>query len=220
MRQTRAIEFAERKKLNEQANLTARFVKEHFCIERANATVRIDERAVVEAFPTTFLGVMVDGPEALESSEKRSDQYFAHLARAGRLDRVLEGLLPGRGPAKSPAAVKDRDERAALVCALTALCVVAGDFTAVGDDQDGWIILPPRRQFADWAWTRLRENVERETDSGKLEVVSGGLPAPGGPVFAKSSANGSASGGWANSEPTSSAAFERVQAGLTVEMIM
>ena len=93
-------------KLNEQANLTARFVKEHFCIARANAAVRIDRHAIIEAFPTTFLGVMVDRPEALKSSEKRSDQYFAHLAGEGRLDRLLKGLLPGRRPAQLLAAVK------------------------------------------------------------------------------------------------------------------
>ena len=207
-------------KLNEQANLTARFAKEHFCIERANAAVRIDKHAIVEAFPTTFLGVMVDGPEALKSSEKRSDQYFAHLARKGRLDRVLKGLLPGRRPAQSLATVVDHDERAALVCALTALCVVAGDFTAVGDDQNGWIVLPPRRQFADWAWTGLRENVERETDGGKLQVVYCGLPDQGEPALAKSSANEPVSDDWANSGPTGSAAFDLVQASLTVDMIM
>ena len=207
-------------KLNEQANLTARFVKEHFCIERANTTVQIDKHAIVEAFPTSFLGVMVDGPEALKSSEKRSDQYFVHLARKGRLDRVLKELLPGRRPAQSLAAVRDHDERAALVCALTALCVVAGDFTAVGDDQNGWIILPPRRQFVDWAWTGLRENVERETDGGKLQVVSGGLPDQGEPAIAESSANESTSNSWANSGPTGSAAFDLVQASLTVDMIM
>ena len=74
--------------------------------------------------------------------------------------------------------------------------------------------------MADWAWTGLRENVERETDGGKLEVVSGGLPAQGGPAFAKSSANEPASDGWANSGPSGFAAFELVQASLTVEMIM
>ena len=207
-------------KLNEQANLTAWFVKEHVRIERANAAVRIDKYAIVEAFPTTFLGVMVDQPEALKSSEKRSDRYFAYLAREDRLHRVLEGLLPGRRPAQSLAAVKDHDERAALVCALTALSVVAGDFTAVGDDQAGWIILPPRRHFADWAWTGLRENVERETDGGKLQVVSGGVADQGGPGFAKSSANEPASDGWASSGPAGTAAFDRVQASLTVDMIM
>lgn len=207
-------------KLNEQANLTARHVKKHVRIERANAVMRIDRYAILEAFPTTFLGVMVDDPESLRTSEKRSDQYFEHLARDGRLDRVLEGLLPGRRAARSTATVKDHDERAALICALTALCVVAGEFTAVGDDRNGWIILPPRRQFADWAWPGLRENVARETEGGKLQAVSGGVPDEGGPTSAGSSASEPAAGGWANSGPTGPAAFDLVQAGLTVDMIM
>ena len=98
--------------------------------------------------------------------------------------------------------------------------MVAGDFTAVGDDQDGWIILPPRSQFADWAWTGLRENVERETDGGKVQVVSGGLPDQGESASVEWSANEPASDGWANSGPTGPATFDLVQAGLTVDMIM
>ena len=207
-------------KLNEQANLTARHVKKHVRIERANAAMGIDRYAILEAFPTTFLGVMVEDPESLRTSGKRSDQYFAHLARDGRLDRVLEWLLPGRRASRSTATVKDHDERAALICALTALCVVAGEFTAVGDDRNGWIILPPRRQFADWAWAGLRENVGRETYGGKLQIISGGLPDQGESAFAESSTIGPASDGWANSGPTGQAAFDLVQAGLTVDMIM
>ena len=34
--------------------------------------------------------------------------------------------------------------------ALTALCVAAGDFTTVGDE-NGWIILPPRAFIQRWA---------------------------------------------------------------------
>ena len=50
-----------------------------------------------------------------------------------------------------PCEVKNHDDRAALVCALTALCVAARQFTAVGDDDYGWIILPPYQKFAPWA---------------------------------------------------------------------
>ena len=128
--------------------------------------------------------------------------------------------MPGRRLALSLTAIEDHDERAALVCALAALCIVAGDFTAVGDDEDGWIILPPRRQFADWAWTGLYENAERETDGGKLQIVSGSVPDHGRLALAKASADEPASDGWANREPTDSPAFERVQASLTIEMIM
>ena len=33
--------------------------------------------------------------------------------------------------------VTNHDDRAALICALTALCVAAGDYTAVGDTDGG-----------------------------------------------------------------------------------
>lgn len=55
--------------------------------------------------------------------------------------------------------VTNHDDRAALVCALTALCVVAGRYSAVGDT-DGWIILPPKSLMAAWAWPLLVENAE------------------------------------------------------------
>ena len=207
-------------KLNEQANLTARFVKEHCRVGRASAAVRIDEYAIVEAFPTSFLGVMIEEPEALRSSEKKSDRYFEHLANEGRLNRVLEVLLPGRCPAQSLAAVQDHDERAALVCALTALCVVAEDFTAVGDDQDGWIVLPPKCQFTDWAWTGLRENEERETKGGKVQVVTGGVPDQSKSTFVKSIGKEPATVGWASSGSIGPATFDQVQESLTVDMIM
>ncbi|MGL4727379.1 MAG: hypothetical protein ACRCWO_01355, partial [Bosea sp. (in: a-proteobacteria)] len=39
-------------------------------------------------------------------------------------------------------AITNHDDRAGLVCAITALAVAADDYTAVGDN-NGWMILPP-----------------------------------------------------------------------------
>ena len=132
------------RKLNEQANLSARLVKRVCCVEQAVHAVQIDPQTIVEAFPTTFLGVMIDRPEKLHRPKLRSDRYFVHLASGQHLDRLLAYLLPDRKPMALLSTVRNHDDRAALVCALTGLCVAIGDFTAVGDNLDGWIILPPR----------------------------------------------------------------------------
>ena len=57
--------------------------------------------------------------------------------------------------------MKLHDDRAAFVCALTAVCVAAGDFVAVGDD-DGWIVLPPRRFIQPAQWSLLVANANEE----------------------------------------------------------
>ena len=59
-----------------------------------------------------------------------------------------------------------------MVCALTALCVAIGDFTAVGDNCDGWIILPPKRKFTEWAWKAVSQTVEHDGEGGELRVLS------------------------------------------------
>jgi hypothetical protein len=73
----------------------------------------------------------------------RSDEYFKHLTNNCRLAALLQYLLPDRTLTGDLAAVVNHDDRAGLVCAITALCAAAGEFIAVGDMQDGWIILPP-----------------------------------------------------------------------------
>ena len=53
-----------------------------------------------------------------------------------------------------------RDDRAAVVCASTALAVAAADYVVV-DDEDGWIVLPPRSFISPWAWTLLQQNAQQ-----------------------------------------------------------
>ena len=160
------------RKLNEQANLSARLAKTLCCVEEAVHSVRIDSQTIVEAFPTTFLGVMTECPEMLSRPRARSDRYFVHLAEGQHLDRFLAYLLPSRKQAAALSTIKNHDDRAALVCALTALCVAIGDFTAVGDNHDGWIILPPKRKFAEWAWEAVCQNGEQPGEDGELRVQS------------------------------------------------
>ena len=147
------------KKLNDQANKSAIALKKHCRIRKAKHKVRIDECAIVEAFPTTFLGVMLKHPASLNrpKNKQKSDIFFAHLAKNRSLDQFLKKLLGDRKWSENIDEIKNHDDRAAFVCALTALCVVAGNFTAVGDDRDGWIILPPQWAFANWAWKAICE---------------------------------------------------------------
>lgn len=148
--------------LNCAANDCARIVLRDLSLAPATHAKRIDEKAVVEAFPSAFLGVMLSDPAAVNAQRAdRSDTFYRHLVQDGTLAALLRHLLPGRSVALQLDEVTNHDDRAALVCALTALCVAAGDFAAVGDD-DGWIFLPPRRFVQDWAWADLEANMREE----------------------------------------------------------
>lgn len=105
--------------------------------------------------------MLIELPEALGATRgNRSDRFYRHLADTGGLEAVLRHLLPNRSAAEAFAAVTDHDDRAALVCALTALGLAAGDYAAVGDDQ-GWIVLPPPALLRRWASAQLDLNAAR-----------------------------------------------------------
>jgi hypothetical protein len=119
----------------------------------------VHEKAVVEAFPNAFLGLMIDDWQDLDCARgRRSDSYYVHLAEEGRLDALTASLLPGRRREGDFSEVTNHDDRAALVCALTALGVAAGEFVAVGDLEHGWIMLPPREMIRQANFDRLRAN--------------------------------------------------------------
>ena len=134
-------------------------------------------KAVAEAFPNSFLGLMLDAPEKVPvRRSNRSDRYFVQLTRDGTLLRLLEHCLPGRRPAVDLATITNHDDRAAFVCALTALGLVAGAFVAVGDG-DGWIVLPPAPFIRPRQWALLAANSAESPDA--LHVAGG---VPHGPV--------------------------------------
>lgn len=161
--------------LNAAANSGARIILAHGDLAPARHAVPIDAKAVVEAFPNSFLGVMLEDPAAVPARRQdRSDVFFQHLARTGGLQRLLNHLLPGRSLTQFLAAVTNHDERAALVCALTALGVAAQEFVAVGD-ADGWIILPPAPFLQGWALADLQANAATEAP-GALHVSAGPRP--------------------------------------------
>ena len=144
-------------RLNGAANACARSLLGCAVIGRATHPEAIHELSIVEAFPTSFLGLMVETPESVSvRPPARSDAYFMHLASFGGLDRLLHSLLPGRTARQTWASVTNHDDRAALVCALTALGVAANMYSAVGD-ADGWIILPDPSFMASWAAPMIAE---------------------------------------------------------------
>lgn len=157
------------KRLNAEANVCVRTVLNLAAIAPARHSVRIDRKAVVEAFPSSFLGLMIADPTKLRIKRKnRSDVFFETLADNGDLKRLITYLLPKR-EIQLVASVKNHDERAALVCALTALAVAANKYSAVGN-ADGWIILPPRRFICDQAWSLLTQNADDE-ENNALQMV-------------------------------------------------
>jgi hypothetical protein len=152
------------KLLNTAANECVRTVFEHCDVAPARHAVAIDARAVAEAFPSAFLGLMLEHPGTIPTTRaNRSDVYFQFLGMDGTLQRLSLHLLPERTLRTRFEDVTNHDDRAALICALTALCVAAGDFTAVGD-AGGWIILPPHLFTAAWARADLQTNAQ-ETGS-------------------------------------------------------
>ncbi len=150
------------RQLNHHANACARMLLKSANLQRCTHKIAIDDLAISEAFPTSFLGLMIDDPAPLRAGRRnRSDKFFTHLAENGVLDGVLDYFLAGRRPESQFSDVRNHDDRAALVCALTALCVAGGDFVAVGDG-NGWIILPPVSSIKGWAWEMLRQNNSEE----------------------------------------------------------
>jgi len=146
------------RQLNASANACVRQVLALGLLAPAQHAQAIDSLAVVEAFPSSYMGMMLADPASLAVlRSNRSDRYFEHLAEIGRFGALLSALLPGRRPSHSPKTVRNHDDRSALVCALTALGMAAGDYCAVGD-ADGWIFLPPLRFIAPWAQVLLRAN--------------------------------------------------------------
>jgi hypothetical protein len=143
--------------LNNATNDCVRSVLRHHVAPASHAGA-VHRLAVVEAFPSSFMGVMLDGPDwPVVRRNNRSDVFFEQLTSEGRLSALLALLLPCRRATQAFDAVRNHDDRAALICAMTALGVAAGQYVAVGDGL-GWIVLPPAASMAPWA----REALQRK----------------------------------------------------------
>jgi hypothetical protein len=128
------------------------------------------DSAIVEAFPNTFLGVLL--PEAVykhcdrSSKERKSDWMFRKVAERGTFQALLTELgwadartirqfLDQAGPDG------DHDIRAALICLLTAGFAALGNAVIVGDLTHGWFWLPPKGFWEPWAWTALHRQLQK-----------------------------------------------------------
>ncbi|MEO1018200.1 MAG: hypothetical protein AAFY56_10970 [Pseudomonadota bacterium] len=146
------------KLLNAAANDLARIVVDVCNLDPATFPHAIHEKAIVETFPTAFMGLMIDRPDALSARRSdRSDLYFCHLIETKGIEAMLTALLPGRRSRQDLGGIADHDDRAAFVAAIAALCVTAGNHVAVGDP-NGWIALPPRRFIRPGPFAHLEAN--------------------------------------------------------------
>jgi hypothetical protein len=147
------------RRLNEETNRCARAILDRVDVTSETYRHGIHERFLLEAFPSSFLGLMLVDPSQVPSVRaKRSDTFYKALVENSTLEQLLEFLLPGRVIDGSLRMVTHHDDRAALVCAITALCAAAGKYCCVGDPKNGWIILPPKAFVQPWAHELLNEN--------------------------------------------------------------
>lgn len=141
---------------------------------------RVNRSNVVEAFPNAFLGVCIEacdyeGMPGLRRGGK-FDWLYGQWVAKGRFRTLLKQLglrlseLQGECERNT-----QHDERAALVCLLTAAAVSSGKYTAVGDAHGGYFFLPPLRSWADWA----RREIDRQRPRlSTLQVWIDGNVAP------------------------------------------
>jgi hypothetical protein len=148
-------------RLNTAANEAAQDVLSLTCLAPARHAVAIDQTAIAEAFPTSFLGLMLADPAPhVKGRAGKSDRFYKALVADGTLRKLMAHLLHGRSLPPLDA-VTNHDDRAGLVCAITALAVARNDVTAVGDD-NGWMILPPWSFIQPWARELLLSNAQNE----------------------------------------------------------
>jgi predicted nuclease with RNAse H fold len=117
-------------------------------------------KPIIEAFPNTFMGVLLPA-EAFAGWSKalrkaKSDWLFETAAELGIFGKLLSKLdLASARIRNKFENAGDHDERAALVCLLTAMFAQSGDAVVVGDTEGGWFWLPPMALWAPWASAAL-----------------------------------------------------------------
>ncbi len=127
--------------LHKEATRLAHFAVGLLPLGPSRPECRIHDQMVVEAFPNIFLGSLCDEASyPKRQSRNWTDILFPFVKH--KLSCLVTTLLPDR-TINRPFEAFDHEAIAGLTCAVTALCMLAGTYTAVGSDSDGWIILPP-----------------------------------------------------------------------------
>jgi hypothetical protein len=96
---------------------------------------------IVEAFPNGFLGVSLASMvfEGVPSRVEKFDWLYDRWLGADMLTTMKKAIAwPREQFWASFAGTNNHDERAALVCALTSLCVLCGKYVAVGPLENKW----------------------------------------------------------------------------------
>ena len=140
----------------------------------------LPERNIVEAFPNAFLGVVVPRDRYDEMPRLRRGKKFDWLYDQWRDSDLFRPMAIDLDPTgallREFQDCTDHDERAALVCLLTAMAVGSGHYTAIGDQNGGYFFLPRLSDWATWAIDQLEKHRSRLPE---LEIWMDGESIPG-----------------------------------------
>jgi hypothetical protein len=117
-------------------------------------------KPVIEAFPNTFMGVLLSEASFAGWSKSlrkpKSDWLYEQVIEAGLFRKLLLKLdLASPLILRKFEEAQHHDERAALICLLTAMFARSGDALIVGDPEGGWFWLPPMTLWEPWASAAL-----------------------------------------------------------------
>jgi hypothetical protein len=126
----------------------------------------IKGKNIVEAFPNAFLGVLLADSCFKEMGRlkrgKKFDWLYEQCREGGAFRSLVDSVGAGNVSAAKIEENEDHEERAALVCLLTAAAVAVGHYTAIGEERGGYFFLPPLALWAEWA--RREIELQRERD--------------------------------------------------------
>lgn len=117
------------------------------------------KKNIVEAFPNAFMGVMLEST-AIDSKSiprgEKSDVFYIMCNETGAF-AALRDHFGWHDEAYWSALVSstNHDERAALICAATAIGALYGTYVAVGEPKGGYFFLPPWELWMPWAKAAL-----------------------------------------------------------------
>ncbi|MCC7111056.1 MAG: hypothetical protein IT382_17315 [Deltaproteobacteria bacterium] len=129
---------------------TAHHLRSQVAVGASSVFPRVAPENLVEAFPNAYLAVLLGDADHRTGALRRGERFDVLFDRAvGVLDKIA-AALGGAGVFPAFSAIKDHDERAAAVCALTALGVAENRYSAVGDAVGGWFFLPAWQWWQPW----------------------------------------------------------------------
>lgn len=155
------------KRLHRESKTLAELAFKTCNVETATWQSRIHHKALVEAFPNLFLGVLCDEamyPTHPTRKRRWTDSLFPLVRERCKL--MLDAWFPDR-QVEGDLNLNDHEQIAGLVCAFTALAAAAGDGVFVGSENDGDIILPPLR-----FWGKDRQNINAWAESVLIENLN------------------------------------------------